>query len=67
MGTFCMSWGKYEQSVNIVEEALELCNTQVVWYLQGMNYWKLNRYEEAEKCLIRSRNVLPIRIYLIMY
>ena len=55
--------GKYEQSVDIVEEALELCNTQVVWYLQGMNYWKLNRYEEAEKCLIRSRNVLPIRIY----
>lgn len=55
--------GEYDKSNKIMQETLQISGNPMMLNIMGKNYQLLGKYEEAEKCYLRSIHRLPGRIY----
>jgi len=53
----------YEASNQILREGTRISSDPMFWNIMGKNHQALKNYEEAEKCFIHAKNMVPHRLY----
>ena len=53
----------YEESNEVLEKAIKISCDPMLYNIMGKNYHALKQYYEAEKCFIKSSNIVPSRLY----
>jgi Lipid A core - O-antigen ligase and related enzymes len=60
----CLNKSKlYEESNEILEKAVKISCDPMLYNVMGKNFHALQQYPEAEKCFVKSSNIVPNRIY----
>ena len=54
---------QYEKADSILARGLQLSCDPMFYNVKGRNYHEMKKYEEAEKCFLKSTYLLPERIY----
>jgi len=54
---------QYEESNEVLEKAVKISCDPMLYNIMGKNYHALKQYMEAEKCFMKSSNIVPNRIY----
>lgn len=54
---------QYEKADSILARGLQLSCDPMFYNVKGRNYHEMKKYEEAEKCFLKSIYLLPERIY----
>ena len=53
----------YEESNEVLEKAIKISCDPMLYNIMGKNFHAMKRYTEAERCFIKSSNIVPNRIY----
>jgi len=60
----CLNKSKqYEESNEVLEKAMKISCDPMLYNVMGKNFHALQQYSEAEKCFVKSSNIVPNRIY----
>jgi len=60
----CLNKSKqYEESNEVLEKAVKISCDPMLYNVMGKNFHALKQYSEAEKCFVKSSNIVPNRIY----
>jgi Lipid A core - O-antigen ligase and related enzymes len=54
---------QYEESNEVLEKAVKISCDPMLYNIMGKNYQAMKLYVEAERCFMKSSNIVPNRIY----
>ena len=54
---------QYEESNKVLEKAIKISCDPMLYNIMGKNYQAMKLYVEAERCFMKSSNIVPNRIY----
>ena len=54
---------QYEESNEVLGTAVKISCDPMLYNIMGKNYQAMKQYHEAERCFVKSSNIVPSRIY----
>ena len=54
---------QYEESNKVLEKVVRISCDPMLYNVMGKNYHAMKQYHEAERCFVKSSNIVPSRIY----
>jgi tetratricopeptide (TPR) repeat protein len=55
--------GQYQESNDVLEKAVKISCTSMLYNIMGKNHQGLKQYAEAERCFRKAANIVPNRVY----
>ena len=54
---------QYEESNEVLKKAVKISCDPMLYNIMGKNYHAMKQYDKAEKCYVKSSNIVPSRLY----